>query len=93
MPIKRCTLDGRIIGSLDDLYDQLTTGLSLPEHFGRNLDALWDVLSTDVRGPFEILWKHAGDSKKLMGRDFERAVKLLKDLQKERDDFTLKIEK
>jgi ribonuclease inhibitor len=67
--------------------------LSLPEHFGRNLDALWDVLSTDVRGSIEIVWKHTGDSKKLMGRDFDRAIKLLKDLQKERDDFTLKIEK
>ena len=67
--------------------------LSLPEHFGRNLDALWDVLSTDVEGPFEIVWKHSGDSKKLMGKDFDRAVKLFKDLQKERDDFTLKIEK
>jgi len=93
MPIKRCTLDGKTIGSLDDLYDQLSIRFSLPEHFGRNLDALWDVLSTDVQGSFEIAWKHAGDSRKLMGRDFDRAVKLLKDLQKERDDFTLKIEK
>ena len=93
MPIKRCTLDGKTIGSLDDLYDQLSPWFPLPEHFGQNLDALWDVLSTDVQGSFEIVWKHAGDSKKLMGRDFDRAVKLLKDLQKERDDFTLKIEK
>jgi ribonuclease inhibitor len=93
MPIKRCTLDGKTIGSLDDLYDQLSIRFSLPEHFGRNLDALWDVLSTDVQGSFEIAWKHAGDSRKLMGRDFDRAVKLMKELQKERDDFTLKIEK
>jgi len=93
MPIKRCTLDGKTIGSLDDLYDQLSIRFSLPEHFGRNLDALWDVLSTDVQGSFEIAWKHAGDSRRLMGKDFDRAVKLLKELQKERDDFTLKIEK
>ncbi len=93
MPMKRCTLDGKTIGSLDDLYDRLSIRLSLPEHFGRNLDALWDVLSTDVQGPFEIVWNHAGDSKMRMGRDFDRAVRLLKDLQKERDDFTLKIEK
>ena len=93
MPIKRCTLDGKTIGSIDDLYDQLSARLSLPEHFGRNLDALWDVLSTDVQGSFEIVWKHTGDSKKLMGSDFSRAIKLLKDLQKERDNFTLKIEK
>jgi len=93
MPIRRCTLDGKTIGSLDDLYDQLSIRLALPEHFGRNLDALWDVLSTDVEGPFEIVWKHTGDSRKLMGKDFDRAVKVLKDLQKERDDFALEIEK
>lgn len=92
MPMRRCTLDGHSIRSLDDLYDTLSIQLSLPEHFGRNLDALWDVLSTDVGGSFEILWKHAGESRKAMGKDFGRAVRVLKALQKERDDFILKIE-
>lgn len=91
MPIKKLTLDGKQISSLNDLYDQLSTGLSLPGHFGRNLDALWDVLSSDVEGPFEIRWKHAADSKKSMGKDFDMAVKLLKDLEKERDDFELRL--
>ncbi len=93
MSIRRCTLKGKMTRSLDDLYDQLSIPLSLPKHFGRNLDALWDVLSTDVEGPFEIVWKHAADSRKLMGKDFDRTVKLLKNLQKERDDFKLKIER
>jgi len=92
MPIKRCTLNGRAIRSLDDLYDQLSIRLALPEYFGRNFDALWDVLSTDVEGPFEIVWKHADASKKLMGKDFDRVVKLLQELEEERDDFKLKIE-
>jgi len=92
MPMRQCTLDGKTIRSLDDLYDQLSIQLSLPEHFGRNLDALWDVFSTDVEGPFEIVWKHTGDSKKAMGKDFERVVKLLQELEKERDDFTLRTE-
>jgi ribonuclease inhibitor len=93
MPIIRCTLNGKTIHSLDDLYDQLSIKLSLPEHFGRNLDALRDLLSTDVEGPFEIVWKHSLDSRKLMGKDYNRAVKLLKELGKEREDFKLKIEK
>jgi len=92
MSVKRCILDGRKIGSLNDLYDQLSLQLHLPDHFGRNLDALWDVLSADVEGPFEIVWKNAGDSQKLMGKDFDRVVKLLRDMEKERDDFKLIIE-
>lgn len=92
MSVKRCTLDGNTIRSLPDLYDQLASGLPLPEHFGRNLDALWDVLSIDVAGPFEIYWQAAATSRKLLGRDFGRVVKLLRDLEKDRNDFTLKIE-
>lgn len=92
MPIKRCALNGLAIHSLDDLYDQLSNRLSLPAHFGRNLDALWDVLSTDIEGPFKIVWKHSDDSKKSMGKDFERVMKLLQELEEERDDFQLTIE-
>ncbi|PKK87348.1 MAG: barnase inhibitor [Candidatus Wallbacteria bacterium HGW-Wallbacteria-1] len=92
MRINRCTLNGLKINSLDDLYDRLAKRLSLPAHFGRNLDALWDVLSTDVEGPFEIVWTHSNDSKESMGKDFNRVVKLLKELKKERDDFKLTIE-
>jgi len=65
--------------------------LALPKHFGRNLDALWDLLSADVEGPFEIVWKQADASKKAFGRDFDRAVSLLRQLAEERDDFKLKI--
>lgn len=91
MPIKKINLDGKTVKSLNDLYENISKQISLPEHFGRNLDALWDVLSTDVEGPIEINWKNAADSKEGMGKDFDRAVKLFKDLKKERDDFKLKI--
>ncbi|MEN6621244.1 MAG: barstar family protein [Smithella sp.] len=92
MPVRRCILDGRDIGSLDDFYDQISPQLQLPDYFGRNLDALWDVLSTDIEGSFEIVWKNYEDSEKSMGKDFERVVKLLKDLEKERDDFQFVME-
>ena len=92
MPIKRCTLNGNAMRSLDDFYDRISTLKDMPERFGRNLDALWDVLSTDVAGPFEIIWKNAAASKKSMGKDFDRVVKLLQDLDEERDDFKLKID-
>ena len=92
MPIKSCTLNGNAMRSLDDFYDRISTLKDMPEHFGRNLDALRDVLSTDVEGPFEIIWKNAAASKKLMGKDFDRIVKLLRNLKEERDDFKLKID-
>ncbi len=93
MPLKRCILNGRTIKSIDDFYDQLADKLPVPEHFGRNLDALWDVLSTDIKGPFEIVWKDSEASKKVLKRDFERVLQLLKDLEDDRVDFKLKIGK
>ena len=92
MPIKRYTLNGDGIRTLDDLYDQISIPMNLPGHFGRNLDALVDVLSTEIEGPFEIIWKHAGNSRKLMGKNYDRVVELLQALEKERGDFKLKID-
>jgi ribonuclease inhibitor len=92
MSVTRCILNGSEIGSLDDLYTHLAQQLDFPEHFGRNLDALWDLLSTDVEGPFEIVWKRAEDSRKALGADFARVLKLFADLESERSDFRLKVE-
>jgi ribonuclease inhibitor len=91
MPVKKYTLDGHKIQSLADFYDQISSLMKLPAHFGRNLDALRDVLAADMEGPFEINWLHADNSRKLMGKDFDRVVKLLRELEEERDDFQLKI--
>ncbi|MDA8099936.1 MAG: barstar family protein [Nitrospiraceae bacterium] len=92
MPVILCVLDGTAVRSLEDFYDQLAARLPLPEHFGRNLDALWDVLSTEIEGPFEIAWKNSHASRKAMGPDYDRVLKLLQDLKQERKDFRLKIE-
>ena len=35
---------------------------SLPDYFGNNLDALYDVL-TDIDEPIEVLWKNSQKSK------------------------------
>ncbi len=88
-PIKRYILDGKTIRSLDDFYDQLIQQLALPKQFGRNLDALWDVLSTDIEGPFEIAWHSSQISKVMIGQYFDRIIKVFHDLEAERNDFTL----
>jgi ribonuclease inhibitor len=89
MPVKICLLQGRRIRSLDDLYDEMERCLPLPDYFGRNLNALWDVLSTDIEGPLEIVWLDAAHSRLAMGDDYGIVVQLLEDLEKERDDVTV----
>ena len=91
MRVKRSTkkvkLPGKSIRSLDEFYSEIGKKLRFPDYFGRNLDALWDVLTTDVQGPVELAWEDSEVSKKAMGKDFEKVAALLRDVEKEREDF------
>lgn len=57
--MKKIILDFACITSLSDFYQQLGHHISLPDYFGNNLDALWDiVISGDLPMPIEIVFKH-----------------------------------
>ncbi|MCC6470949.1 MAG: barstar family protein [Alphaproteobacteria bacterium] len=56
---RRVVLDFARLATVDQLHDALARDLALPAHYGRNLDALWDCLTTDVKGPVEIVLRHA----------------------------------
>jgi len=88
MPVKKYVLNGKSIQSLGDFYDEITKLLSLPGYFGRNLDALADVLTTDIEGPFEIVWESSSVSKKALKQDYSKIASLLKRIANERDDFS-----
>jgi ribonuclease inhibitor len=93
MPVKKneCSIDGKHVQSLETLYGELSRQLSFPLHFGNNLDALFDVLTTDVAGPVHIVWNNAAVSRRAMGNDFETVVTLLRNVGKERKDFAVDI--
>lgn len=86
MPVKRCIL--RDVHSLAGFYDELARQLAFPAHFGRNLDALWDVLTGEVEGPFEIIWEDFDLAREVFGTDFDRLTALLDEVAAEREDFT-----
>lgn len=43
--MKEYILNGSEFNSRDDAFEYIKEVLELPEYFGNNLDALWDVLS------------------------------------------------
>lgn len=85
----RSEIDGRAVHSLDEVYDALAGALGFPAHFGRNLDALWDVLTRDLPGPIEIVWNHSDAARARLGRDFERLATVLRRAAAERPDLTV----
>jgi len=89
MKMRKYKLPGKSIHSLAEFYDEIALLLNFPDHFGRNLDALWDLLTTDIKGPVELIWEESATSKKSMGKDFTRVSALLRDIEKEREDFTV----
>ena len=93
MPVtKKIRINGDRVRSLEEFYDELLRSLPLPGHFGRTLDALWDSLTGDVEGPFEIIWKHSAISRTRMGKEYDSVIVLLHDLEAEREDFRLHLE-
>lgn len=53
--MSKTILDGARMGSRAELHDALAAAFSLPAHYGRNLDALWDCLTEQREGTEVIL--------------------------------------
>jgi ribonuclease inhibitor len=84
----RCELDADV-ATTAAVYRRLAHDLQFPAHFRPNLDALWDVLTRDVKGPVEIHWRNSARARKKLGPAFARIVGLLREVEAERDDFRL----
>jgi len=56
VPLHLNTSDAR---TTVDLYDAIARDWSLPDWFGRNLDAVWDVLAERTAAPTLLLWDGA----------------------------------
>ena len=86
-----CLIDGNC-RSKKAVLGRIARDLNLPPHFGHNLDALYDSLSTDVKGPIEIVWRRTTAAKARLGADFDAIVDVLRQVAAERGDLTLKLE-
>lgn len=94
MPVKKkqCIIDGQTVHTIGDFYREVAWQLHFPPYFSNNLDALWDVLTTDIKGPVRMIWSGAKESRRDMGDDFERVITLLQQVGQERKDFHFTIQ-
>ena len=71
------SIDGASIKSEADFHAALADKFCLPSHYGRNLDAMWDVLSTDVERPVVLIWSNSKLSSSALGGKFIQIVEIL----------------
>jgi ribonuclease inhibitor len=83
-------LDGRQ-RSKQAVLAKLALDLGFPDHFRPNLDALFDVLTTEIEGPIRIEWRLTRNAAAGLGPDLEPLQRTIRDAAAERDDLTLVI--
>lgn len=72
-----CKLDGSLIANEADFHREIAEVVGFGEHYGRNLDALWDTLSSDVERPVVLIWQNANVSSDRLGDTFDKIVDIL----------------
>lgn len=84
--MKQVKFDFERIGTVDDFYVVAARELGLPDHFGKNLDALWDSLTGDIVLPVSIQFVNLSMAQL---ETFEKLIGLFEEAAEELgDDFT-----
>ncbi len=84
-------LDGRT-RTRRAVFARLARELGFPVHFGHNLDALFDVLTTDLPGPIEIVWRGRRRAELEADRELGPVLATLEAAARARPDLTLRLE-
>ena len=83
--MKTIYIDFSEIGDEEDFFAQLREKLSLPEHFGNNLDALYDTITGDLEMPLRIEFVNMNVEQL---EHFEDLLTTLEDAEDETDGFS-----
>ncbi|ELY4133027.1 barstar family protein, partial [Cronobacter turicensis] len=69
-------LDGKKIENELEFHSVMSDLLNFGPYYGRNLDALWDRLSTDVERPVKIIWLNSDLSRNNLGYSCDQIIKI-----------------
>ena len=76
-------LDGTTIKTESDFHDQIAANPATPDFYGRNLDALNDVLLGFFESPVEIVWHNAGHAAGSLGERYAEILAVFEDAKRE----------
>lgn len=75
---KNVSFDFRKIMTFEDFYSQFAQQFSLPNWFGHNLDALWDMVSAEIELPVTITFSHMTSNQRI---EFAGIIDVMNDAQ------------
>lgn len=84
--VKEYTIDLADLRDRADLHERIFEALPLPEWYGYNLDALYDVL-TEPMEPCRIIFLHFEDAEEVLGGYAKALRHMLCDVMEENDDI------
>ncbi|RDT50009.1 barnase inhibitor [Escherichia coli] len=98
MRVNEFYLDGARVLSEKEFHSIISLSLNFGPYYGKNLDALWDRLSTDIERPVKIIWLNSELSRVGLGNYFDKIIEVfervkLQDLNfnwEEKFDYELK---
>ncbi|NLO46519.1 MAG: barnase inhibitor [Clostridiales bacterium] len=79
---------------LGELHQVLMQALELPEWYGQNLSALWDVVTGYMYVPADItiIYKPKTKKSEALSSEIKKIVEVFQDAKQEFNEITLKIE-
>lgn len=98
MRVNEFYLDGACVLYEKEFHSIISLSLNFGPYYGKNLDALWDRLSTDIERPVKIIWLNSDLSRGGLGNYFDKIIEVfervkLQDLNfnwEEKFDYELK---
>ena len=89
--MKEIILDGRELQSMEEIHKLFKEELALPEYYGFNLDALYDVL-TEHMEDVKIVIRNRLRFVLSLGKRYSRLMRMLEDAAEENGHIKLEIE-
>ena len=84
-------LNGSILADRQQLHKEITRQLQLPEYYGENLDALWDVL-TEWSQPLQIIVEKSDVLTRQLGGYGEMVLQLFQEAEEQNKVLSVEIE-
>lgn len=85
-------LNGKKMTSKEEAHDYIQDQLGLSSYYGKNLDALWDEL-TSLEGPLDIKIRHSKKIKNSLGAYGKRLIETFEDAARDNKNIRVKVKK